>query len=110
MNLHSSCILHDMSRFGKGFAIFFPAFLGNYVYLRRQTALKGACKAWSTQFHAPFGPPAGYTIRASTPARLAPSISVSSLSPSMAVSAAVTPACSMARRKPVVRGFCAWPT
>ena len=75
----------------------FSSFRGNYVCRRRQTALKGACKAWSTRFHAPFGPPAGSTIRASTPARLAPSISVSSLSPIMAVSAAVTPACSMAR-------------
>ena len=67
-------------------------------FLLRHRALKGRCKPWSTWFHAPLGPPAGSTITAHTPLRLAPKTSVRSLSPSMAVSPGVAPAFSMACR------------
>ena len=58
---------------------------------RRDAALKGAWRAWSTFCHGVTAPPAGSTISARTPARLAASTSVSSLSPSMAVWAASAP-------------------
>ena len=70
----------------------------------------GSCRVWSTLFHAPLGPPSGSTITGSTPARWAPSISVSSLSPSIAVSHGVTPTRSMARRQPLGDGLPACPS
>ena len=66
--------------------------------------------ACSTFCQGVTAPPAGSTIRAVTPDRLAASTSVSSLSPSMAVSRSVTPALAMARRSPLGEGFWAWPT
>ena len=71
--------------------------------------MKGAWRAWSTFCQGVTAPPRGSTISASTPARFAASMSVSSLSPSMAVRARSAPARSIAARRPLVDGFPAWP-
>ena len=89
--------------------VYFVFSFGFFCIFSGQAALNGRCSRCRNRFHAPTGPPSGSTISASTPALRAASISVSSLSPSMAVWAGDTPTRSIAAHRPLGLGFPAWP-